>query len=215
MFKAIATGTMIVVGAAVAAAPNVAMRSGITISNRLTPAKDARVLNMTLTPKPSWAGPYRWVTTLQRDTVESIEPSTIITDTIFQAFPTCATYRVTVFPKTVNGVLKRDSLTKTVPICRAMTKPELAFVDSFPDGEKALLCSKYQYQPRDTTTSGPPWRDSTLLGAKGDTTILLVGRVTFLGSTIKNRYTGRVRLVQGDPVRCEAARAFRESERGA
>lgn len=242
---------VVAVGASAAATTGTQLliTPGITVSNRLTPAKDARVLVFTMTPKTSWMGPYTWRTTLNgADTVVTEETPQYalgylvrglphsdsmkvirltaaqidelfyrrrtMTDTVFQAFPLCAIYRATVFPATVNGVAKRDSLTKRVFVCRVATPREVAETDSFPSQSfKILVCGRYQYLPLDSTNSGPPWRDSLPIGARSDTIVMTVGHMIHLGATLTNRYTGRVELVSGDPMRCEAARASRESER--
>jgi hypothetical protein len=60
-----------IIAAVVAQSP-----AGITTSNRLTAARDARVLSHTMTPKANWRGPYTWVITIT-DTVNKTVDSLV------------------------------------------------------------------------------------------------------------------------------------------
>ena len=158
-------------------------RAGISVSNRLTAPKDARVLVSTLTPKAAWRGPYTWRVTIDgADTLWMREPdpqpaiddasgTTLmlasaevdrligrarqITDTVWQPFPspTCAQYRVTAFPAIVltstgRVSTKRDSVYKTVKLCRDSTRTERAIADSFPPSMSAHIttCGAWAYR---------------------------------------------------------------------
>jgi len=184
---------------------------GITFSNvLLLPAKDGRVVRSTLVPKPTWRGGQTWIITIAHPAPFGTETLTVrqlqrgnftYTDSIFQPFPSCVPYRLTVKPDTVlttTGAVstRRDSLTARLTLCRALTGAEIAEQDSFPSSSfKILTC-------RGALPSSTP-----------DTVKLLVGDTVQLGATVRNRYTGRVMLVSGDPIACESARKSRESER--
>lgn len=184
--------------AVLAAALLVAPSSGITVSNRLTPDKDARVVSATVRAKPSWVAPYTWRVTLN-DTLRDVFVSGstyTMADVVDAAYPTCAVYRLTVFPALPLG----DSLTHKLSLCRAESVVERAQADSFPEAQMRFVrCTTTGYRPLSDTTAG-------LAVAIGDTTTVAQALLA------RNRYTGAVIQIMGDPIACEAARAAMQAE---
>lgn len=201
------TAALALVGGLVVVSTTARTAPGVTLSNVLTPAKDGRVLVSTLVPKPSWAGGATWIITrpLPDASIDStvvhtsLMQPTQLADTVWLAYPRCATYRVTVVPDTVRttrGVLRatRDSLTVKTSLCRPLTLAERAFVDSFP-APRVVPCidglTPTQVQTHRvsfTTGDAVPW-----------------------ATVARNRYTRRVQLLDGSPDACEPARAVFEA----
>jgi hypothetical protein len=120
--------------------------AGITFSNRLTPAKDGRVIRSTVVPKATWRGGQTWTITIAHVNGLPVESLTVrapamrkyqFVDSVFAPFPACVPYRVTVKPDTVltptgRVSTRKDSLTARLSLCRPYTVKEAAWVDSFP-----------------------------------------------------------------------------------
>ncbi len=126
--------------------------------------------------------------------------------------------------------------------CRAITRDEqladAALRDTFPDDglvittasewwhkqskderDVALLETLRQARTaRDSTTAIAEWRaldklpDSIRVVPKGDT-VAIVGYSNDMCLLARNRYTGRVEILSGDPTRCETARVKFDAKR--
>lgn len=181
-----------------AAALIVAPSSGITVSNRLTPEKDARVVSASVRAKPTWVAPFTWRVTLN-DTIRDVFTSRstyTVADVVDEAYPSCAVYRLTVFPT----FPLRDSLTTKLSLCRAESVVERAQADSFPESAMRFVrCTATGYRALSDSSSG-------LTVAIGDTTTVAQALLA------RNRYTGVVIQIMGDPVACEPARAAMQAE---
>lgn len=179
---------------------------GITVSNVLTKAKDGRVIKSTVVPKSTWRGGQTWIVTTTRsasrvDTTIARIPtmqSWVYVDSIFEAFPQCVPYRVTVVPDTVlssGGRInaRRDSLTTKLALCRPYTVAEAAFADTFPVGRLAPCVAQPTAAMLQARASDFP---------KGDTLVFAV--------FYRNRYTRQV-MADGPMPQCEPMRALWES----
>ena len=200
--------------------------AGITFSNTLTKAKDGRVVKSTLVPKPKWRGGQTWIITIAKDTndVDSMVirgasmTNYVYTDSVWEPFPVCKPYRVTVVPDTVLTTTgrvstKRDSLTAKTSLCRPYTVAEAAELDSFPESNNAIIvCGKWAYhstRERDSI-SIPPFTNST------SPVPLDSGYLYRFGAVAVNRYTMRVRLDSDPSPAClESATEYQTRMRAA
>lgn len=196
--KPVAKLATIVAMAATAALTVTAARPGVRISNTLTADKQARIIVATVKPRVNWQKPYHWRATLDdstRVTFDDFGPGPALTfaDTVVEAYSApCPRYRVTVW-----DVVRRDSLTNVVTMCRAVTVAEKAFADSFPSGSlHAVLC---EIQP----PVGAPLSDS--IRAR-NLTELIPNFTQQQGAYLVNRYTQQRRYVPIDSSPCASPR---------
>lgn len=219
------TGGILAFGGVALAAAVAVSTPRLTIRTNLTAARDARVFRSTVTPKPGWRGPYTFVAvedaTGQRDTIVHQQAAVLFVDTIFTPYPTCAVYRVTVYPAVATRA--RDSLTAKAALCRPYTIAEAAFVDSFPSsGRRINTCGAWAWkfnldtllqerlstartaadsatarQEVDGARRRPDSIPLTRTWGKGDTVRAEVGFTYPIGMFAKNRYTNAVRVLDG------------------
>lgn len=188
-----ATITALAVGGVLVVSNTTRTTPGVTFSNRLTPAKDGRVIRSTVVPKTTWRGGQTWTVTITRAAPSPVESLTVraatqrkwvYADTIWAPFPTCATYRVTVKPDTVLTATgrvstRKDSLTARLSLCRPYTVAEAADLDSFPPATGHIHWCR----------AGAWVRDTALVIGVGDSVHLAV--------IDTNRYTGQPRVQGG------------------
>lgn len=160
-----------------AASPPTVAAAGITLSNRLTPKKDARVIITTVIPRAGWVAPYQYTVTLDTKLRQQVRSTALrlvdTVDVVTASASSCVPYRVTVRP-----VGARDSLTRVTSYCRALSAYERAVLDSFPEST---------------------WRVA-LCGAREDeATVGTATRVVLLAT---NRYTGASRALKGGGAGC-------------
>lgn len=179
----------------------VMLTPGVRTSNKLTVAKDARVLYHTLTPKTNWEGPYTWKVVFGKETTLVVEDSLQIgetpegdtlfltsndadklatrtrelVDTIWDPVPVCTSYRVTVYPKVV--------------------KNNNGFVTTKKDSlyRTSSVCRPYTSVELAVMDSYPkPFLADCDITKYQDTARITIGDSVVLGLWGENRYTGMI-----------------------
>jgi hypothetical protein len=182
----------------------------MTVSNTLILNRSARRVVTTATVPTRWPRPIHWKVVMggkvRAEVTDKGAAPYVLIDTIWEPVPVATSYRVVAYSGT-----KRDSVFRTISVQRSMTTAELAHQDSFPNC-KILICGKYQHRIDSVTKKV---LDSLPITMKGDTIQLFVGYSARLGLFAKNRYSGKVIILQGDPVLCESARREFESLKSA
>jgi hypothetical protein len=179
-----------------------AQTKSLTISNTLILSGSARRIATTATVPNKWPRPIRWRVVLDgRERYvgeDAVAPFTLV-DTVWQAMPVEQLYRITAY-----SADRRDSVFRTLRITRVFTAGEIAFLDTFPQRDHRLRpCGRHQYR---ADSMGNPTRDSLPVTATATGASVRRGFLLFMGTFARNRYTGQVEIIAGDPVRCEPTR---------